>query len=444
MIESRARVCQGGTFCYTNAPTSLYSSDMQRRGFLSYTARLSASVTGVLNWAAFAQTASSSPVRDAAFWTMLARQFPLRPGLNYFNAANVCPAPLPVLDRHQHFLRDFEADPSFQNRAKFGPLREQLRARAARFFGVTADELAFTRNTSEGSNLIVHGLNLKAGDEVVVVEDNHPSNLDSWKNHAQRVGYTLVIVPATQLIESSAALVEHVSKYLTAKTKVLAITHVTSSTGVLYPVAALCRLCQERGIWAHVDGAQSGGMLKVDLRTMGCDSYATSSHKWLMGPLEAGVLFIASRRQKDVWPSIVSVGYTDSASGGARRFEAFGQRDDARIVALDATFEFLELIGMSQVETRVRQLSSHLMRRLSENPKLKLRTNQKDELFCGVVKVDLPGAADLKLVDEKLWKTHQMAFSVTAAGPIRGIRVSPHVYNSLEQMDAVAEALKNV
>lgn len=373
---------------------------------------------------------------------MLRKQFPLRDGLVYLNAANVCPASLPVLDRHQHFLRDFEADPSFQNRAKFGPIREKVRARTAQFFGVIADEIAFTRNTSEASNTIVHGLNLKAGDEVVLVEDNHPSNLDSWKNQAKRIGFTIRLVPATQLIDSSEALADKVEAALTSKTKVLSITHVTSSTGVLYPVGRLARTARERGIWCHVDGAQSGGMLPVDLRQIGCDSYATSSHKWLMGPLEAGVLYVASYKQKEVWPSIVSVGYSEDGKGGARFLEAYGQRDDARLAALDATFEFLTMVGMPAVEARIKQLTSHLMNQLANNPKVQLRTNRKDGLFCGVVKADLPAVADLRELDARLYKDHGMAFSVTPSGPIRGIRISPHIYNSIEQMDAVAEAFR--
>ncbi len=393
-------------------------------------------------WAAFAQSVNPAAPRDESFWTMLRKQFPLREGLVYMNAANVCPASLPVLDRHQHFLRDFEADPSFQNRAKFGPLREKVRARAAQFFGVTADEIAFTRNTSEASNTIVHGLNLKAGDEVVLVEDNHPSNLDSWKNHAKRLGLVLKIVPATQLIDSSDGLAEKIDGAFGPKTKVLAVTHVTSSSGLVYPAARLCRAARERGIWSHVDGAQSGGMLPVDLRQIGCDSYATSSHKWLMGPLEAGVLFVVSSQQKNVWPSIVSVGYSEDGKGGARFLEAYGQRDDARLAALDATFDFLMMVGMPAVEARIRQLTTRLMDQLAKNPNAQLRTNRKESLYCGVVKVDLPAVPNLQALDAKLYKEQGMAFSVTPAGPLRGIRVSPHIYNSLEQIDQVAEAFR--
>lgn len=388
---------------------------------------------------AMAQNAMPAGDRDENYWRMLRRQFPLRENLIYVNAANVCPASLPVLNQHERYLRDFEADPSFQNRAKFGPLREGARAKAAKFLGVTPNEIAFTRNTSEASNLVVHGLDLNPGDEAIVIEDNHPSNLESWKNQAKRRKFSIVEVPMSQLVNGPDELIAKVEKAITPRTKVLAITHVTSTTGVLYPAAELAKIAKAKNVWFHLDGAQSAGMISVDLRKIDCDSYATSSHKWLMGPLESGILYVASHQQKQVWPSIVSVGYSGETSQGARSFEAFGQRDDARLAALGATIDFLDTVGMANVEARIRQLTARLMSKLEGSSKLKLRTNRAAALSAGVVKVDIP-AVDLAALDAKLYAAHGMAFSVTAQGPLRGMRVSPHVYNSLEEMDRIAEA----
>lgn len=388
---------------------------------------------------AMAQSAMPAGDRDESYWRSLRKQFPLRENLIYVNAANVCPASLPVLEQHQKYLRDFEADPSFQNRAKFGPLRETARGKAAKFLGVSADEIAFTRNTSEASNTIVHGLDLNPGDEVILVADNHPSNSDSWKNQAERRKFTIVEVPVTQLATGPEELIDKVSKAFTARTKVLAITHVTSTTGVLYPAAELAKVAKAKNVWFHLDGAQSAGMIQVDLRKIDCDSYATSSHKWLMGPLEAGILFVASQQQKRIWPSIVSVGYSGESTKGAARFEAFGQRDDARLAALSATIDFLDTLGMAHVEARIRQLTARLMSKLEGSSRVKLRTNRSSSLSAGVVKADLP-SVDLRALDAKLYASQGMAFSVTAEGPLRGMRVSPHVYNSLEEMDRIAEA----
>src|SRR5262249_10149129 len=152
-----------------------------RRQFLHQSAAFPASWTAFAAALQAAATAVAADDRRAAeaFWQLLKRQFPLEDGLIYLNAANVCPASRPVLDRYAALLRDFQANPSFQNRDKYRPLRESVRTKVAALLGVAADEVAITRNTSEGTNLIVAGLDLKQGDEVVITDHNHPSNNES-------------------------------------------------------------------------------------------------------------------------------------------------------------------------------------------------------------------------------------------------------------------------
>src|SRR5262249_23711024 len=132
---------------------------------------------------------------DEALWRLVRSQFPLEDGLVYLNAANVCPASRPVLDRYAALLRDFQSNPSFQNRDKYRGLRETVRGKPAALLGVSPDEVAITRNTSEASNLIVRGIDLKAGDEILITDHNHPSNNESWKLRARREGLVVVSVP---------------------------------------------------------------------------------------------------------------------------------------------------------------------------------------------------------------------------------------------------------
>jgi hypothetical protein len=153
-----------------------------RRQFLHRSAALPASWMGFEAALAATRTARASAGGrpEETLWPLVRRQFPLEEGLIYLNAANVCPASRPVLDRYAALLRDFQANPSFQNRDKYHPLRESARAKVAALLGVSADEVAFTRNTSEGSNLVVWGIDLKPGDEILITEHNHPSNKASW------------------------------------------------------------------------------------------------------------------------------------------------------------------------------------------------------------------------------------------------------------------------
>src|SRR5262249_28075455 len=149
------------------------------------------------SWTAFTSALKAAPAgaMNDPFWSLVKRQFPLEENLIYLNAANVCPASRPVLDRHAEFMRDFQANPSFQNRAKYDGLRERLRGKLGAMLRVSADEIAITRNTSEGTNIIVKGVDLKPGDEVLITDHNHPSNNDSWKVRAARDGFTVRSLP---------------------------------------------------------------------------------------------------------------------------------------------------------------------------------------------------------------------------------------------------------
>src|SRR5690349_9151822 len=338
------------------------------------------------SWTAFTGALRAATAPDAnneAYWSLVKRQFPLEDNLVYLNAANVCPASRPVLDRHAEFMRDFQANPSFQNRAKYDAMRERLREKIASMLRVSADELAITRNTSEGSNIIVKGVDLKPGDEVLITDHNHPSNNDSWKVRSARDGIIVKVLPVRVPAASREELLAQFDQAIGPRTKVVAITHLTSTTGILYPAKEIAQMARQRGAWMHLDGAQTFGVLDVDLKDIPCDSYSASAHKWLMGPLEAGVLFVRAARIPQIWPSIVTAGWSDHLKG-ARKLEVYGQRDDPRIVALESAIDFVALIGSKTIESRVRFLTTHMKQQISEIAGVKLKTNLEPELSGGV------------------------------------------------------------
>src|SRR6266481_219429 len=402
-----------------------------RRAFFQTAVALPAS------WTAFA--AAIKAAEPESYWQMVKRQFPLDEKLIYLNAANVCPASRPVMDRHIEYLRDFHANPSFQNRDKYVAMRESLRGKVARMLRVSPDEVAVTRNTSEGSNIIVKGVELKAGDEILITDHNHPSNGDAWKVRARRDGLVVKSLPTPAPARTAGELVSAFEKAITPRTRVIAITHLTSTTGILYPAREIAALARQRGIWMHLDGAQTFGALDVNLHDIGPDSYSTSAHKWLMGPLEAGLLYVRAERIAQLWPSIVTAGWADDLKG-ARKFEVFGQRDDPRVVALESALDFVNLIGMPAVESRLRSLVTHAKTRLQDIPQVELKTNMEPALSGGVVKFRLRNIPTKRAYDT-LWESHRISIAMTASGDSEGLRVSPHIYNSMDQIDRVVAAV---
>ncbi len=413
---------------------------MNRRDFLG------AASTAAVSWAALTEKLRAAPATgdpsNEAYWKMVQRQFPLDDGLLYFNAANVCPASRAVTERYDKFERDFQANPSFQNREKYLELWESARRKIGTTLRVEAREIAFTRNTSESNCTIVNGVDLKAGDEIVMAGDNHPSNREAWMIRAKRHGLAIKSVPTPAPAPSIDELVSSFEKAITPKTRVLALTHVTNVNGLMFPVKQLCELGRRRGVqWIHVDGAQTFAALDLNLKDMGCDSYSASTHKWLMGPLEAGILYVRQERAADVWPYIVTAGWKDDLAA-ALKLEVYGQRDDPRVAGIDAAMDFVNLIGVKPIEARMRWLATYFKEQLS-GVRAELRTNRQAELSAGVVKIST-GAANVKPHYDALYSRHRVAISKIDSGPSHGLRFSAHIYNTKDDLDRAIAALKSV
>ena len=191
-----------------------------------------------------------------------------------------------------------------------------------------------------------------------------------------------------------------------------------------------------------MDGAQSFGVMKVNLREIGCDSYSGSAHKWMMGPLESGVLYVRADRIGRVWPAIVTAGWSEDLKG-ARKLEVLGQRDDPRILAFEAAVDFYNMLGPDRIEARTRELVALVKTNLVNIPNVRMKTNLEPALSLGVVKFQLTNR-DTKESYDKLWKGHRLSLAMTPSGDSEGIRISPHVYNTAADMERAAAAVREI
>lgn len=354
------------------------------------------------------------------------RQFAFRDERVPMNAANLCPSPRVVAERVRDLTRDVDVDCSFPNRAKFGPLLEASRAAVAAQLGVTADEIALVRNTSEANNVVNAGIPLADGDEVVVWDQNHPTNDVAWEVRAARHGLAVTRVATPAAPSGADELVGVFERALTPRTRVLALTHVSNVSGLRLPVRELCEVAHRRGIHVHVDGAQSWGALDVDLRDLGCDSFTGSAHKWFCGPKEVGLLYVRADRVAEIWPSIVAPSWGDAVEPrprGARKFESLGQRDDAALAAVGTTVAFQNRLGMERIEARVTELATMLKAGLREAG-FDVVTPLQPELSGGVAVAAVEADRRGRLV-AALYERHGIAGAATG-----GLRLCPHVYNT--------------
>lgn len=375
------------------------------------------------------------------YWNLVAGQFPLRAGKVPMNAANLCPSPRVVSERVTELIRDEDADVSNPNRSKFDPLAAESRKKVAEHLGVSADEIALVRNTSEANNTINNGVSLKPGDEVVLWDQNHQCNNMAWDVRAARHGFTIKRVNVPTTVKNPDEIVKLFEAALTPQTKVLSITYISNTTGMKLPAKALCGMARQRGIHAHLDGAQTWGYLKLDLKDIGCDSYGASAHKWFMGPKQVGVLYVRQDRIPEIWPSIVSVGWNKdslSARVASKKFETLGQRDDGGVSAVGTAVDFHRVIGFENVEARTTALATALKEGLAKMNKVKMITPMDPAMSGGVVISQMPELDRPKMsaLVKDLYEKYGIAGAATG-----GLRLSPHIYNTMADID---QALRGV
>ena len=388
--------------------------------------------------------AEGRPGRDdpggEAYWGMVRRQFAFREDKVPMNAANLCPSPRVVAEAVSRLTDDIDVDCSFQNRSKFGELREAARTSLAMQVGASPDEIALVRNTSEANNTINNGFPLRAGDEVVVWDQNHPTNQVAWDVRAARHGATVKRVTTPSRPGGIDELVSVFRSALTPSTRALAITHVSNVSGMRLPVREICQAAHEQGVYVHVDGAQCWGAFELDLHALGCDSYSGSAHKWFVGPKEAGLLYVRAEQIERIWPSGVAPGWGDDVESdlkGARKFESLGQRDDACLAAVGVTADFHASLGPARIQARVLELAERLKAGLSELGAT-LVTPMPLELSGGVCIVASDGESRVELF-ERLYAEHGIAGSTTG-----GLRLCPHLYNTAEHIDRALRGVKDL
>jgi len=355
------------------------------------------------------------------------------------NAANLCPMPGAIGDAVAHFTEELQRDMSAANRGRIESLKEKARDGIARQLRVNADELAIVRNTSEANSIIVQGVPLKDGDEVLLWDQNHPSNLLAWDVRARREGFSVrrFAVPVdTGSIDEA---IERVAGTLSSRTRVVSFTHISNVTGFRLPAAEICATLRQRrpDIFIHVDGAQTWGVRDINLRDFGCDSFSSSAHKWFMGPRETGLLYVREARIAELAATVVSIPWGNEvapAVTGARKFEALGQRDDAAIAALVETVAFHDALTPAGVQQRATAIADSLRTALTDY-RLPFVSSIHPDFTSNVVIL----AAKPEFLRELPQQVFEHSGVITAA--VGGLRMSPHIYNTTEHARRVAAAI---
>ena len=407
---------------------------------------------GFLGLPALPALAAASPTRpswpplptddDERFWALVRAQYPLTRERVYFNTGGLGPAPYPVLDAVQATVMELQRL-SETGHAKFEPARVAVAA----FIGCAPAELAFMRNATEATSTVASGLKgLRAGDEVIFESHAHPGGFIPWMSRAKQQGIVCKMFEPDPT--SAAGNLARIERLITPRTKVIQVSHVTAPTGIRMPVEAIAQMARRRRIWFHVDGAQSVGMFPVDVKAIGCDSFATSCHKWLNATHGTGLLYVRADRLDEIAPTEVGA-YSDAGvtlpdqltyHPTAQRFEP-GTRDVSSVVGVQAAVAFMNAIGMDRVAAHGQGLAQRAQAGLRTIEGIEVLT-PTDPSLSGSITTFKSATVPYDRMNAYLGNVHKLRTRVVTEQGINGVRVSTHVYTSAADVDRLIAGVR--
>lgn len=377
--------------------------------------------------------------------TDLRDQFLLRQDVVFLNHGSFGACPRPVFAEYQRLQRELETEPvDFLHTGRTLPARlAAARAELAAFLGAQRDDLVFVPNATWGGNVVARSLRLRPGDEVLTSDHEYGAMERAWTFACEKAGARLVRARLPLPLDDPQAVVEAVWSAATSRTRVLFVSHVTSPTALVLPVADLVRGAAERGILSFVDGAHAPGQVALRLDELGADFYTGNCHKWLLAPKGAAFLHVRRDRQDLIEPLAVSWGWRAEQPGPSRfvdEHEWTGTRDPSACLAVPAALAFRRRHDWESVAARCRALTVQARDLLCEELGVGAPCPPEPWL-AQMAAVPLP-PGDASRLGAALRERHRIEVPVTALDGRPWLRVSLQAYNSWRDIELLVAALR--
>ena len=377
---------------------------------------------------------------DESYWREIQQAFTLDRTIINLNNGGCSPSPRVVHEALKRYLDTSNQAPVYHMWQLLEPNIESVRRRLASAFGCEPGELAITRNASEALQIAQLGLDLKPGDEVVTTNQDYGRMLDTWEQRARRDAIKLVKVsfpvPPKTMEELSGPLIAAI----TPRTRVLHFCHITNLTGQIFPVKPICDAARRRGIAPIVDGAHAFAHFPFKASDLGCDYYGTSLHKWLLAPIGTGFLYVRRENIPALWPLTPAPA---AKSGDIRKFEEIGTHPAANHNAIAEALTFHEGIGAERKAARLRYLRDRWAKPLSASPRVRIHTNLDPAHSCAIGTVQILGVPAARVVAH-LWDKWRIVATPIVHAEYEGVRVTPNVYTTLEEIDTFVRAMEEI
>jgi selenocysteine lyase/cysteine desulfurase len=378
--------------------------------------------------------------QDEDFWSVIQRAYTVNSNIIILNNGGVSPSPLVVQQAVEKYNQLANQGPSYYMWRILDQGREPLREKLAVLAGCSPEEIAVNRNATEALNTIIYGLPLKSGDEVIGTRQDYPHMVQAYRQRAAREGVVYKQISFDFPIENDEQIVKAYEAAITSKTKLIHVTHVINWVGQIMPLRKICDMAHARGIEVIVDGAHSFGLLDYKIPDLGCDYFGTSLHKFLSAPIGSGMLWIKKEKISKVYPLLCD----DHPEGtDIRKFENIGTRSFPIEQGIGEAVNFQLAIGSKRKEERIRYLKNYWAAKVQHIPKVKLHTSLKPEYSCAICGVSIDGMTPGEL-DGALFGKYKIHTVGIAYENINCVRVTPHVYTTLPDLDKLVRAITEI
>ncbi len=401
-----------------------------------------------LSGAAHAQTPEMPVADDPLFWNKVRDQFMLSKDKVFFNPGTVGAMPRMVFDRmveHLRYIATDVADWEYKNdnQEEFISGYNNLlgiRTKVAALINGTVPEIAMTDNVTNGMSYIANGITLQPGDEIITTNQEHGGGLGGWQVKEKRYEAVLKMVEVPKPVQRSQEVYDIIVKAMTPKTKVLMISHMITGSGTIVPAKELCAEASRRGIFTVLDGAQTIGQIKVDVKDLGCDVYLGCFHKWMGAPAGTGFMYVKADKIKDIWTTVASYRWNQHEDEGYR-FTQRGTGNFPVLKGLEASIDFHNEIGPDKVYARIKFLGERLRTGLRKNKKVKMFSPADETMCAGISVYNVEGKTGAQL-QETYWAKAKMR--PRSQGDMFGVRHCTHIFNSVEEIDRAIEIVNGM
>lgn len=383
------------------------------------------------------------PVASSVELAALAELFLVRRDITFLNHGSYGACPRPVFETYQSWQRELERQPVEFLGRRTRDLLAEARAALAEYLGTAADNVVFTPNVTWAINAVAHSLDLRPGDEVLATDLEYGAVDRTWRYYCAKHGSRYINQPITLPVTTAETFVDELWAGVTERTRVISISHITSSTALILPVAAVCRRARAAGILTVIDGAHAPGQIDLNLDELGADFYGGNCHKWLCAPKGSGFLFARPERQQMLEPLIISWGYQAEVPGPSLfldHFERTGTGDPAAYLSVPAAIAFQREHDWPRVRAACHRLAGEMRARILALTGLPPIAPDSSEWWAQMCALPLP-LLDARRLKDRLWDEYQVEIPVSSRHDRTLMRVSIQAYNDQEDVNRLMEAL---